>query len=249
MGMRSLSQPGSRRILFITGTDTGVGKTLLTALLLAHLRSRGHHAIALKPFCSGTRADAELLHSLQDGDLSLDEINPFYFPEPIAPLVAARIHHRRIPLARVLQHIHSVLARHSSPIKNQKSKIKNPFLLIEGSGGLLVALGEGYSVLDLITALNCEVVVVARNKLGTINHTLLTTQTLQRAGNRKLSVALMDCKTKDVSAGSNYRTLAELLAPIQVHSIPFLRSSSRTAAAVKKNAAILARLLTRVAFL
>jgi dethiobiotin synthetase len=249
MGMRSLSHPGSSRILFITGTDTGVGKTLLTALLLAHLRSQGQHAIALKPFCSGTRADAELLHSLQDGDLSLDEINPFYFSEPIAPLVAARIHRRRIPLSKVLQHIHSVLAHLSSPIKNQKSKIKNPFLLIEGSGGLLVPLGEGYTVLDLISALNCEVLVVSRNKLGTINHTLLTVRALREVGMKKLSVALMDRKNKDLAAGSNYRTIAELLAPIQVYSLPFLRSSSRTAAGVKKNAAVLARLLTRVAFL
>jgi dethiobiotin synthetase len=258
MGMRSLSRLGSSRILFITGTDTGVGKTLLTALLLAHLRSQGQHAIALKPFCSGTRADAELLHSLQDGDLSLDEINPFYFSEPIAPLVAARIHRRRIPLAKVLQHIHSVLGRVSSPIKNQsrfgigisktrKSKIKTPFLLIEGSGGLLVPLGEGYTVLDLIAALNCEVVVVSRNKLGTINHTLLTIRALQQAGIRKLSVALMDRKTKDVAGGSNYKFLAELLAPLPVHSIPFLRSSCRTAAAVKKNATSLERLLAFVA--
>jgi dethiobiotin synthetase len=257
MGTRSLSRPGSSRILFITGTDTGVGKTLLTALLLAHLRSQDRHAIALKPFCSGTRADAELLHSLQGGDLTLDEVNPYYFSEPIAPLVAARIHRRRIPLAKVLQHIHSVVARHSSSIRNQsrfgiglsqtrKSKIEVPFLLIEGSGGLLVPLGEGYTVLDLISALNCEAVVVSRNKLGTINHTLLTIRALRQAGIRKLSVALMDRKTKDVSSASNYNVLAELLAPIPVHSIPFLRSSCRTAAAVKKNATSLVRLLALV---
>src|SRR5262245_14497872 len=139
MGMRSLSQPGRSRILFVTGTDTGVGKTLMTALLLAHLRAHGHNAIALKPFCSGTRDDAELLHSLQVGDLSLNEINPFYFDEPIAPIVAARKHRRRIPLPAVLKHIHSVISSHSPSIKNQsrfgigisqtrKSKVKNPFL-------------------------------------------------------------------------------------------------------------------------
>jgi dethiobiotin synthetase len=247
MGMRSLSQPSSSRILFITGTDTGVGKTLLTALLLAHLRSLGHNALALKPFCSGTRADAELLHSLLDGDLSLNEINPFYFSEPIAPLVAARKHRRRVPLQHVLTHIERVLSGHFAPIKNRKSKIKDSLLLIEGSGGLLVPLGEGYTVLDLITALNCEVVVVARNKLGTINHTLLTVRALQQAGAKNLSVALMNCKMQDVAAHSNYKILAELLAPVQVHSIPFLRSSHRTAAAVKKNAAALVRLLALVA--
>ena len=78
------------RIIFITGTDTGVGKTLLTGLLLHHLRQSGCHALAMKPFCSGSRADAEFLHAVQDGELTLDEINPFFFAEPLAPLVAAR---------------------------------------------------------------------------------------------------------------------------------------------------------------
>src|SRR5260221_14172519 len=100
-----MQRPHTPRTIFITGTDTGVGKTLLTALLLAHLRQNGVPALALKPFCSGGRADAELFHALQDGDLTLDEINPFYFREPIAPLVAARKHRRRIQLDDVLKNI------------------------------------------------------------------------------------------------------------------------------------------------
>src|SRR5579859_2301962 len=99
------------RILFITGTDTGVGKTLLTSLLLCYLRSRGARVLALKPFCSGGRADAELLCELQDGDLTLDEINPFYFPEPVAPLISALKHKRNIPLDHVVQRIHSIASR------------------------------------------------------------------------------------------------------------------------------------------
>src|SRR5581483_3100804 len=84
------------RILFITGTDTGVGKTLLTAMLLHHLRVAGRRTLAMKPFCSGGRDDVELLHALQDGELTADEINPFYFSEPTAPLVALRRRHRDI---------------------------------------------------------------------------------------------------------------------------------------------------------
>src|SRR6476469_2720446 len=101
----------STKIVFITGTDTGVGKTLLTGLLLCHLRARGARALALKPFCSGSRGDAQLLHDLQDGDLTLEEVNPFYFPEPVAPLVSARKHKRKIPLDEVIQHISSVATR------------------------------------------------------------------------------------------------------------------------------------------
>src|SRR6516225_1680307 len=227
------------RIVFITGTDTGVGKTLLTALLLSHLRGQGLHALALKPFCSGTRSDAQLLHKLQDGDLTLDEVNPFYFPEPVAPLISARKHNHHIPLDEVVKHINSIASHLSSlppaprtAIKNSKLKIKN-YLLVEGSGGLLVPLGEDYTVRDLIARLNCEVIVVSRNKLGTINHTLLTLHALKLSHsasrlsahsalrphhstlptpNSALKVALMDSKRPDQSAASNADILAELVA-------------------------------------
>src|ERR1035441_2988306 len=91
------------RIIFITGTDTGVGKTLLTGLHLHHLRQSGCHALAMKPFCSGSRADTEFLHTVQDAELAPEEITPFSISEPLAPLVAARRHHRSIALAEVLR--------------------------------------------------------------------------------------------------------------------------------------------------
>jgi dethiobiotin synthetase len=139
----------------------------------------------------------------------------------------------------------SVLSHHSPPIKNQKSKIKNLLCLIEGSGGLLVPLGKGYTVLDLITSLKCEVVVVARNRLGTINHTLLTIRALQAAGVKKPSVALMDCKQPDISSRSNYRILSQLLAPVSVHPVPFLTARRFNAWAIKKSALKLGRELSR----
>ncbi len=224
-------------MVFITGTDTGVGKTLLTALLLAHLRSQGRNALALKPFCSGTRADAELLHSLQDGELTLEEINPFYFSEPIAPLIAARNQRRKIFLAQVVAAIRRAVSRHTASFKNQKSKIKNPLLLLEGSGGLLVPLGKGYTVLDLIKALRPQVLVVAHNRLGTINHTVLTVRELRRAGLRRISVVLMNQRKPDFSARSNHSILAELLAPIPVHNLPFLGAKCDAAATIRKIAA------------
>src|SRR5215212_7683018 len=108
-------------MIFITGTDTGVGKTLLTGLLLHHLRRSGQSALAMKPFCSGSLGDVKLLHQLQEGALSLDQINPFYFAEPLAPLVAARRERRRITMAQVLTTINRVAKRCD-------------VLLIEGSG-------------------------------------------------------------------------------------------------------------------
>src|SRR5215510_11029750 len=114
--------PVHMAVIFITGTDTGVGKTLLTGLLLAHLRQNNVHALAMKPFCSGDRADVELLHKLQDGELARDEINPFYFSRPLAPAVAARKGNRSVPLPEVLRRI-EVLEKRCD------------LLLIEGIGG------------------------------------------------------------------------------------------------------------------
>src|SRR5690242_16705462 len=115
------------RIIFITGTDTGVGKTLLTGLLVCHLRRIGHRALAIKPFCSGSRSDAEILCSAQDGDLKIEEINPFYFSKPVASLVASAKTRSQISLQKVLSHIEEIALRCET-------------LLIEGSGGLLVPL-------------------------------------------------------------------------------------------------------------
>jgi dethiobiotin synthetase len=227
-----------------------VGKTLLTALLLCHLRCHGSRSLALKPFCSGSRGDAQLLHKLQDGHLTLDEVNPFYFPEPVAPLVSARRHHCNIPLDRVVRHIRTIASslpafeRSKATSRNQKSKIKNQnYLLLEGSGGLLVPLGEGYTVRDLIARLNCQVIVVSRNKLGTINHTLLTIQALRQtplsalhAPHSALKVALMDSKRPDQSAASNADILAELVAPIPLISVPFLGTGVRRGSVIARQA-------------
>jgi dethiobiotin synthetase len=235
-------------LLFITGTDTGVGKTTLTALLLCHLRQRGRRVVALKPFCSGGRDDAELLWTLQEGAVGLDEINPFHFKEPLAPLVAARMHGRSIAISEVLNYI----GRAGSPTKDLQeaanAQTRRPrsqrmdeslVLIVEGAGGLLAPLGRGFDALDLIKRLRLQgppphrvphasgvlrVIVVARNGLGTINHILLTVQALRGAGlaNSAIQVMLMNTRPRDYSSASNPRLLRELLAPGQLLSLPFL---------------------------
>src|SRR5690348_12102994 len=249
------------KILFVTGTDTGVGKTVATALLLCHLRNSGARALALKPFCSGGRGDARLLCDLQDGDLTLNEVNPFFFPEPVAPLVAARQRKQPIPLQAVVRHIDSVVRHLRGPsgesCSHQKSKTKKQnYLLIEGSGGLLVPLGEGYTVRDLIARLACEVVVVSRNQLGTINHTLLTVEALQRAPRAQRFVvrpqapvvggaAFMDSAARDVSRRSNAAILSQLLAPVRLIGVPFLGRNCEAIPAMKKNAKKIQKTLAR----
>lgn len=245
------------KIVFITGTDTGVGKTTLTALLLCYLRSRGSRAFALKPFCSGSRADAQLLCGLQNRELTLDEINPFYFPEPVAPLISARKHRRLIPLDRVVHHIHSIASRLSSlpvglpltPSTRHLPLATKNFLLIEGSGGLLVPLGEGYTVRDLIARLDCEVLVVSSNRLGTINHTLLTVQALDSAlptPRPATKVALMNRSSADPSSLTNRAILAELIDPIPLLEFPFLGRGRLSAAVLRTTACRFSKTLTRL---
>jgi dethiobiotin synthetase len=228
-----VKRTGLTRIIFITGTDTGVGKTLLTGLLLRHLRQSGCHALAMKPFCSGSRADTEFLHAVQDCDLTFDEITPFFFAEPLAPLVAARRHHRCIRLQAVLRQIKRVTRGCQC-------------LLIEGIGGLLVPLGQGFTVRDLIARLGCEVIVVAPNRLGTINHTLLTVEALQHIGTPGLKTVLMSSQEGDFSTRSNSRILAELLAPAPVFPVGFLGSNSLRMEALKKSGNKIKKTLARI---
>ncbi len=94
-------------------------------------------------------------------------------------------------------------------------------LLIEGAGGLLAPLGESYTALDLIVKLRCEAIVVAPNRLGTINHTLLTVRALEAAG-AEVKVALVGARNPDPSALSNASVLGQLLARTPVLNVPYL---------------------------
>jgi len=208
------------KIIFITGTDTGVGKTMITALLLRHLRSKGVKALAMKPFCSGGREDAELLLSLQFGEVTLDEVNPFYFSEPLAPWVAVKCEkgRKQIPLKTVLK-----------KISDQKKRCD--VLLIEGSGGLLVPLGVDYTVLDLIKALKCQVLVVGKNQLGTINHTLLSFFALQAVDAKLFAVVLTKCEKPDFSAATNLDAIekwSKYVARLKLFELPYLGKNAGT---------------------
>ncbi len=249
------------RIIFITGTDTGVGKTVLTGLLISHLRRKGHRAIAIKPFCSGGRGDAEILYSLQKGEVTLRQINPFYFHKPLAPLVAARMQKRRISLQTVLGAIELVIdkLRDASGVARARPgslSVQRPstsFLLIEGAGGLFAPLGEpslrdagAFTALDLIMALrerrnrsrHVHVVVVAANRLGTINHTLLTVGALEHSGIENPAIVLMHLKPAGTgTAGQLLRTnaaiIGEFLAASPVYSLPFLGNGAAVSRAMR----------------
>jgi len=154
---------------FITGTDTGVGKTAFTCWLVRSWQTRGHIAAALKPISTGGREDALLLQDAIGSRLTLDEINPLHFREPAAPLPAARAENRSIDFTALNHEIAAVRARFSH-------------LAVEGIGGWRVPLAPGYDVREWARDLGFPVVVVARGTLGTLNHTLLTVDSIRDAG-------------------------------------------------------------------
>jgi dethiobiotin synthetase len=184
------------RTFFITGTDTGVGKTVFTVSLLASLRRKGINAAALKPICSGGRDDAKKILAVSDGTLSLDEINPWHFRAAIAPSLAARREKKKVTLAQASAHIRAMQKRFG-------------ILLVEGAGGLLSPLGENFNSRDLIMAIRATPVIVAPNRLGVVNQVLLTLEALPKNYRAKTRVVLMPTPKPDGSTKSNARLLAE----------------------------------------
>ncbi len=159
-----------RHGLFFTGTDTGVGKTVVTARVARLLRGRGRRVAVCKPVASGARAvagrlisdDTLLLARAAGLDGGWDQVTPWAFAEPVAPAVAARLR----GLALRLDEIAAAVARQGRELP----------VLVEGVGGLLCPLTERETVADLAALLGLRVVVVARRSLGTLNHTLLTVE-------------------------------------------------------------------------
>lgn len=209
--------------LFITGTDTGVGKTLLTGLLLSYLRSTGRSALAMKPFCSGSEADVLLLNALQEGQLSRRLINPFFFPEPVAPWISARRHRRQIKLSHAMEAIQA-----AQPLCD--------LLLVEGAGGIYVPLSAKETVIDLIQALSCPVLIVAKNRLGAINHTILTARALSSAGLQKLKVVLMQPRAHTLATRANGLAIRTFLRPLRVVEMPHLGARASTARSIRRHA-------------
>jgi dethiobiotin synthetase len=182
----------ARRGFFVTGTDTGVGKTLVACALVRGLRARGVDVGAMKPIETGVQAegprDALALRDAAGGGDALDTVCPQRFALPAAPTVAAAAEGRRVELGAVRRAFAALAARHAC-------------LVVEGAGGLLVPAAEGVSMADLAGELGLPLLVVARARLGTVNHTRLT---LEVAAARRLALAGVV-----ISHGSTPLTAAE----------------------------------------
>lgn len=154
--------------IFVTGTDTGVGKTLVTAALARHFTERGMKVGVMKPVETGVEdvsdlgADASLLSWAADSKDDVDLISPYRFTEPVAPCQAATFDDRMIDPDEISKAFCSI----------RKDK---DIVLVEGAGGLMVPIRGGYIMADLARQLEIPLLVITHPRLGTLNHTLLTT--------------------------------------------------------------------------
>ncbi|MBI5328909.1 MAG: dethiobiotin synthase [Deltaproteobacteria bacterium] len=162
---------------FITGTDTGVGKTFVTAGIAAALKEKGINVGVMKPVETGCPEnngrleprDALYLKNAAGTSDELDLINPYRFKAPLAPSIASKIEKKSIDLNRIKACYDTLTAKHG-------------IMLVEGAGGLLAPLNENEAVADLVKFLNLPLIIIAASRLGAINHTLLTIKYAQSAG-------------------------------------------------------------------
>lgn len=215
-----LSYPRLQKTIFITGTDTGAGKTVLTALLAAYLRAQKIRVAAFKPVCSGGRGDAEKIFTALGCALTLDEINPWHFHAAIAPVLAARREKRSVTRAQALAHIRG--ARRNFAVT-----------LVEGAGGLLSPIGIDFNSRDLILALRAAPVIVAQNKLGVVNHLLLTLEALPKDYRAKAKIVLMSPANPDSATKTNVELLGEFFPPEKIFTLPWLGKKFSLATAGK----------------
>lgn len=162
--------------LFVTGTDTGVGKTRVARMLVEALRREGIDAVGYKPVACGDRDDATVLAEASGG-LALDAVNPVHFQAPVAPHVASLLENRPLDPRVLVDGFHALRAAHE-------------VVIVEGAGGWEVPLTETFRVSDLAAALDLPVLLVAANRLGALNHTLLSVAAIQGRGLRCAGVVL-----------------------------------------------------------
>ena len=154
--------------LFVTGTDTDVGKTCVSASIVKNLRDMDIDVGVMKPFASGHKKnsnslpqDVEILMKYSGSQDTIDLVNPYFFEIPTSPYDAAKILVQKINLQKVIDAYNKLLSSHD-------------LVIVEGIGGLMTPITQNYFVSNLISELDIDTIIVMGSKLGTVNHTLLT---------------------------------------------------------------------------
>ncbi|MBX3628327.1 MAG: dethiobiotin synthase [Nitrosomonas sp.] len=204
---------------FVTGTDTGIGKTYVSCLLLQALVARHKSAVGMKPIAAGSEhgqwQDVELLRAAGNVEVPRDYLNPYALQMPIAPHIAAGQEGVTIEIAHIEQ-CYDRLARNADVV------------VVEGIGGFLVPINTDETTADLARALNLSVLLVVGMRLGCISHALLTVQAIQQTGLR-LAGWVANCIDPDMLAlEENITTLQQRIDAPLLGKVPFSGNSDLT---------------------
>ncbi len=201
--------------IFITATDTGIGKTVATAVLGVLLQNKGYNIGVMKPVqCGGN--DAVFLKSFLKIADPLEEINPFYAPEPLSPHLAFKRARKKIDIQKIISIYQELQSKHD-------------VVLVEGAGGLMVPLRDDYQIADLIRDLNLDTIIVSRLGLGTINHTLLTVGQIKLKGVRVRGIVFSKTnnKKKSIPEETNSTEIGQLTNLPILGIIPYLKTKTQ----------------------
>jgi len=209
--------------LFITGTDTGVGKTLIAGAIARILAGAGKRVGVFKPVATGCRRereglvseDAEFLAHCANSEFPLSVINPVGFEIPAAPFVCEDAENKKVDFEQIAS-AYEYICKESD------------IIIVEGIGGIRVPVSKGADVLDLAKAFGLPVVVVARPSLGTINHTLLTIEAVRGAGLTLAGVVISgyDEQTADFAIRTNAATISRCGDVRVLAVVPFDEAAS-----------------------
>lgn len=204
---------------FITGTDTGVGKTVISGAVICLLRSLGFHTGVMKPVESGCDLigdalvphDGTFLRQIAHAEDQMSDITPSVFQSPLAPMMAAEIENKDVDIIQIKR----AFARMSD---------KYGTLVVEGIGGLMVPLTKDYYALDLARDFGLPLIVTARPGLGTINHTILTVDTALREGLKVAGVVINYASpaVNDLAEQTNLTLLPRILQVPIAGVFPYL---------------------------
>ncbi|MBL9137735.1 MAG: dethiobiotin synthase [Verrucomicrobiales bacterium] len=197
-------------LVLVTGTGTGVGKTVVTWSLARRAKERGVAVTALKPLCSGGRGDARILHQAGPAELGIDDVNPWHFRAALAPLLAARREGRTVTLSKVLAYLNAARGR-------------GGWVLVEGAGGLRSPLGEDFDALNLVERLKAVPVVVGVNRLGVLNDLVLSVEALPGPLRKRAVIVVSGGKGhQSLVARTNLEWLRQRFGPDRVIAIPWI---------------------------
>lgn len=202
--------------IFVTGTDTGVGKTVVAAGIAGAMRRDGIDVGVMKPIATGIpqkigfkSSDAELLAKMAGSKDPESEINPVFLPVEASPLAASRALNVDIKLDEVFSAFKYLTGKHE-------------FVIAEGIGGLMVPIKQNYFVIDMIKEMNIPVLIVSRAALGTLNHTLLTVRVCREYDLNVAGIVVNGVRDNNVVEKTASEIIREITGIFVIGSIPFI---------------------------